>query len=238
MITTATATTALSVTTDGSSSLFILHLSPSLEERVHQLLLEIRNSSLFSEEEKEELVRGEIELQTNRDAALAYIQIHVIRSARESEYKKNCLPNEEELSILLQESLSAGGNAEDFIDDFEKKELEFERLCQKIKAVQRRRRELYEAANQVNAQIRAGGEELEHSFVSLQQGRIQAVDQMTNEISSIAAHLEKEAEKAKEIGRRTLEIAERMKKDQSKLNAVSAKAEAEAMLERTNDDGK
>lgn len=229
MITTATATTALSVTTDESSSLFILHLSPSLEERVHQLLLGIRNSSLFSEEEKEELVRGEIELQTNRNRALAYIQIHVIRSAIArwgEQIQRELFDREEELNILLQESLPTEVNAENFIEEFERIELEFERLCQNVKRVQRRRDQLYAAANQVNAQIRAGAEELESAFASLQQRRIEAVDQITRAISSIATDLEKEAEKATEIGRRTLEIAERMERDQRKLNGVSARAEA------------
>jgi len=217
----------MTTTVTAGENVAILRLRPplSLQERVDRLLSELKSSSLLSEEEKTALLQGEGELKTDQKRALAYILLHVVQPSMIRQFQRELLSYESRLSALLQESLPAEVLVEDFIKDFKEKERAFERLCQKMAALEIRRKQLFAKANLVNDQIQKGEEEFTQEFASLQQRRIETTHQITNEVISTAADLTKEAEKGKEIGRRTLAVGERMKKDQRKLDEINAKVE-------------
>lgn len=199
----------------------VLHLKLSAEpvtDRAGRLFSKLKASSIFSEEEKENISLSETLLQETPQEALVLVLARAIEPAIErlADDALELLDWEEELMGLLQEALAPEISAESYLARF--KEVEA-RLARGIKRIRERAvkelQQVYQKAAEVDGKIQEGRQASRSAFISIQEARLKSMDATTENVLRLSARVQDSIERVRGVAAKGADLKSNEKASQA-----------------------
>lgn len=199
----------------------ILRLQIGVEERAQELFDEIERSNVLSEEELEPLEAIVIRFRTHPNQALTVLLCQMIETAiidREEEIEIELFVWQKRLQELIRETLPRESSLEEHLTSARK-------AIANLQAMQRREalivregetkiENLYAVARQFDEENSRGREALESSLRTLQEERLQAIDETTERVRNLAQRTMNAVTRQVNLTERSIETIERGKKNE------------------------
>ncbi len=214
------------------SNLVLRLRAPSLEERENNLLRRLQESSLLTEEEREALEKGRARLTRDPARSWTYILVHVVYKAivRDVECVHGELSDlQDAFEDILREKLPEGTDVEGYVQEFEKMELEFRLIYEKMAAIERASFQeidsLYAEEENIRRRFVEDAAATSRAVIQLQQERLGQVEELAERMNGLTAKMLEESEKTSKMVKECNALGDKASQDRACLSGVISHVE-------------